>query len=207
MADTTRTSRFKSVCVFCGSSAGNRDCYGNAAVELGRELLDWKVDLVYGGGDVGLMGLVSRAVHSGGGRVVGIIPRSLMAREITGETLGELKEVTSMHQRKAEMARCADAFVALPGGYGTLEELFEVVAWAQLGIHRKPVGLLNVDGYFDPLLAFIDKAVAEGFIPPHQRGILVSSANARGLLCGLEEYVPVEDAVTSRFAAEWASGD
>lgn len=158
MADTT-TPRFKSVCVFCGSSAGNRDCYGNAAVELGQELVARKVDLVYGGGSVGIMGLVSGAVHSGGGRVVGIIPRSLMAREITGETFGEVKEVASMHQRKVEMARCADAFVALPGGYGTLEELFKVIAWAQLGIHRKPVGLLNVDGYFDPLLAFLDKAV------------------------------------------------
>ncbi|XP_074580697.1 cytokinin riboside 5'-monophosphate phosphoribohydrolase LOG7-like [Curcuma longa] len=207
MVDTT-TSRFKSVCVFCGSSAGNRDCYGNAAVELGRELVVGKVDLVYGGGGVGLMGLVSRAVHSGGGRVVGIIPRPLMAREIAGETLGEVKVVASMHQRKAEMSRCADAFVALPGGYGTLEELFEVITWAQLGIHSKPVGLLNVDGYFDPLLAFVDKAVAEGFIPPHQRRILVASADARSLLRELEEYVPVEDAVTSRLAAVWeAAGE
>lgn len=206
MADTT-TPRFKSVCVFCGSSAGNRDCYGNAAVELGQELVARKVDLVYGGGSVGIMGLVSGAVHSGGGRVVGIIPRSLMAREITGETFGEVKEVASMHQRKVEMARCADAFVALPGGYGTLEELFKVIAWAQLGIHRKPVGLLNVDGYFDPLLAFLDKAVEEGFIPPHQRRILVSASDARGLLRELEEYVPVEDAVSSRLAAEWEAGN
>ncbi|KAG6516326.1 cytokinin riboside 5'-monophosphate phosphoribohydrolase LOG7-like [Zingiber officinale] len=203
----TATSRFKSVCVFCGSSAGNRDCYRDAALELGRELVTRKVDLVYGGGSVGLMGLVSRTVHSDGGHVVGIIPRSLMAREITGETFGEVRVVANMHQRKAEMARSADAFVALPGGYGTLEELLEVITWAQLGIHTKPVGLLNVDGYFDSFLALVDKAVAEGFIAPHQRRLFVCAADARGLLQELEEYVPVEDAVASRLAAEWKSSE
>ncbi|THU63153.1 hypothetical protein C4D60_Mb01t12710 [Musa balbisiana] len=196
-------SRFKRVCVFCGSSTGKRNCYQDAAVELGKELVTFlwwslfsrlplrccaqllrllflpaqvarKVDLVYGGGSVGLMGLVSEAVHHGGGHVIGIIPRTLMAKEITGETLGEVKPVASMHQRKAEMARHSDAFIALPGGYGTLEELLEVITWAQLGIHNKPVGLLNVDGYYNSLLAFIDKA----------------------------EYVPVEDAVVAKLSWE-----
>ncbi|RWW77288.1 hypothetical protein BHE74_00014553, partial [Ensete ventricosum] len=236
-------SRFKRVCVFCGSSTGKRNCYQDAAVELGKELVARKVDLVYGGGSVGLMGLVSEAVHHGGGHVIGIIPRTLMAKEvvghfirsfslifhvcknhflrlygdqITGETLGEVKPVASMHQRKAEMARHSDAFIALPGptalhkttppppfvthhlsilspalefssgGYGTLEELLEVITWAQLGIHNKPVGLLNVDGYYNSLLAFIDKAVEDGFIQPVQRHIFVSAPTAKDLVQKLE---------------------
>ncbi|CAL9153128.1 unnamed protein product [Musa hybrid cultivar] len=179
-------SRFVRVCVFCGSSAGKRDCYQDAAVALGRELVARNVDLVYGGGSVGLMGLVSEAVHRGGGHVIGIIPRTLMRKEITGETIGEIRPVGSMHQRKAEMARYSDAFIALPGGYGTLEELLEVITWAQLGIHKKPVGLLNVDGYYDFLLAFIDKAVNDGFIQPLQRHLVVSASNARDLVQKLE---------------------
>ncbi|URE18537.1 Cytokinin riboside 5'-monophosphate phosphoribohydrolase [Musa troglodytarum] len=196
-------SRFKRVCVFCGSSTGKRHCYQDAAVELGKELVARKVDLVYGGGSVGLMGLVSEAVHCGGGHVIGIIPRTLMSKEvITGETFGEVKPVASMHQRKAEMARHSDAFIALPGGYGTLEELLEVITWAQLGIHNKPVGLLNVDGYYNSLLAFIDKAVEDGFIQPYQRHIFVSAPNAKDLVQKLEEYVPVEDAVAAKLSWE-----
>ncbi|XP_065015299.1 cytokinin riboside 5'-monophosphate phosphoribohydrolase LOG1-like isoform X1 [Musa acuminata AAA Group] len=196
-------SRFKRMCVFCGSSTGKRHCYQDAAVELGKELVARKVDLVYGGGSVGLMGLVSEAVHSGGGHVIGIIPRTLMSKEvITGETFGEVKPVASMHQRKAEMARHSDAFIALPGGYGTLEELLEVITWAQLGIHNKPVGLLNVDGYYNSLLAFIDKAVEDGFIQPYQRHIFVSAPNAKDLVQKLEEYVPVEDAVAAKLSWE-----
>nr|AXS75245.1 cytokinin riboside 5'-monophosphate phosphoribohydrolase [Phoenix canariensis]AXS75247.1 cytokinin riboside 5'-monophosphate phosphoribohydrolase [Phoenix paludosa]AXS75248.1 cytokinin riboside 5'-monophosphate phosphoribohydrolase [Phoenix reclinata]AXS75249.1 cytokinin riboside 5'-monophosphate phosphoribohydrolase [Phoenix sylvestris]AXS75252.1 cytokinin riboside 5'-monophosphate phosphoribohydrolase [Phoenix caespitosa]AXS75253.1 cytokinin riboside 5'-monophosphate phosphoribohydrolase len=194
-AKVGKSSRFKRVCVFCGSSTGKRNCYQDAAVELGKELVARKVDLVYGGGSIGLMGLVSGAVHSGGGHVIGIIPRTLMGKEITGETVGEVKAVASMHQRKAEMARHSDAFIALPGGYGTLEELLEVITWAQLGIHNKPVGLLNVDGYYNSLLAFIDKAVDDGFIQPFQRHIIVSAPNAKDLIQKLEEYVPVQDAV------------
>ncbi|CAN6480880.1 unnamed protein product [Victoria cruziana] len=132
-------SRFKSVCVFCGSSSGRRNCYQDAAIELGRELVSRNVNLVYGGGSVGLMGLVSQAVYNGGGHVLGIIPKTLMCKEITGETVGEVRPVANMHQRKAEMASHSDAFIALPGGYGTLEELLEVITWAQLGIHNKPV--------------------------------------------------------------------
>ncbi|GMN38262.1 hypothetical protein TIFTF001_007490 [Ficus carica] len=133
-------SRFKKVCVFCGSSTGKRNCYRDAAIELAQELVSRSLDLVYGGGSIGLMGLVSQAVHRGGGNVLGIIPRTLMCKEtqITGETVGEVRPVADMHQRKAEMARHSDCFIALPGGYGTLEELLEVITWAQLGIHDKP---------------------------------------------------------------------
>ncbi|KAJ6392386.1 hypothetical protein OIU77_026196 [Salix suchowensis] len=133
-----RPSKFKRVCVFCGSSTGKRDCYRDAALELGRELVSRRLDLVYGGGSVGLMGLVSQEVHRGGGHVIGVIPKTLMRKELTGETVGEVRPVADMHQRKAEMARHSDCFIALPGGYGTLEELLEVITWAQLGIHDKP---------------------------------------------------------------------
>ncbi|XP_010646149.1 cytokinin riboside 5'-monophosphate phosphoribohydrolase LOG5 isoform X1 [Vitis vinifera] len=224
-------SRFKSVCVFCGSSTGKRNCYRDAAVELGQELVARRLDLVYGGGSIGLMGLVSQAVHRGGGHVLGIIPRTLMCKEITGETVGEVRPVADMHQRKAEMARHSDCFIALPGphlhklklhftlcfqfishetsntllafsgGYGTLEELLEVITWAQLGIHDKPVGLLNVDGYYNYLLTFIDKAVDDGFIKPSQRHIIVSAPNAKELVQKLEEYVPVHDGVIAK--ARW----
>uniref|UniRef100_A0ACD5UXS0 Uncharacterized protein n=1 Tax=Avena sativa TaxID=4498 RepID=A0ACD5UXS0_AVESA len=166
-------SRFRRICVFCGSSKGKKSSYQDAAAMLGEELVARNIDLVYGGGSVGLMGVVSQTVYSGGRHVLGVIPKALMPREITGETMGEVKAVTDMHQRKAEMARQSDAFIALPGGYGTLEELLEVITWAQLGIHDKPVGLLNVDGYYNGLLSFIDKAVEEGFIEPTARHIIV----------------------------------
>ncbi|XP_073026666.1 cytokinin riboside 5'-monophosphate phosphoribohydrolase LOG5-like [Primulina eburnea] len=188
-------SRFKRVCVFCGSSSGKRECYGEAALELGQELVAKRLDLVYGGGSIGLMGLISEAVHRGGGHVLGIIPRPLVGKEKTGETVGEVRMVADMHQRKAEMARHSDCFIALPGGYGTLEELLEVISWAQLGIHDKPVGLLNVDGYYNNLLTFIDKAVDDGFIKPSQRHIFVSATNAKELVQKLEAYVPVQDGV------------
>ncbi|KAH9759431.1 cytokinin riboside 5'-monophosphate phosphoribohydrolase LOG5 [Citrus sinensis] len=161
-------SRFKRVCVFCGSSTGKRNCYRDAALDLGQELVSKKLDLVYGGGSVGLMGLVSHVVHRGGGHVLGIIPKTLMNKEITGETVGEVKPVADMHQRKAEMARNSDCFIALP-----------VVVFKQ-------VGLINVDGYYNSLLNFIDKAVDDGFISPSQRSILVSAPNAKELVQKLE---------------------
>ncbi|KAJ6306354.1 hypothetical protein OIU78_021632 [Salix suchowensis] len=129
-----KKSRFRRVCVFCGSSPGKNPNYQHAAIQLGKQLVERNIDLVYGGGSIGLMGLVSQAVHDGGRHVLGVIPKTLMPREITGETVGEVRAVSGMHQRKAEMARQADAFIALPGGYGTLEELLEVITWAQLGI-------------------------------------------------------------------------
>ncbi|PSR89955.1 Cytokinin riboside 5'-monophosphate phosphoribohydrolase [Actinidia chinensis var. chinensis] len=193
-----KQSKFKRMCVFCGSSPGKKSSYKDAALELGRELVTRNIDLVYGGGSIGLMGLVSQAVYNGGRHVLGVIPKTLMPREITGETVGEVKAVADMHQRKAEMARLSDAFIALPGGYGTLEELLEVIAWAQLGIHDKPVGLLNVDGYYNSLLSFIDKAVEEGFISPSARHIIVSALTAKELVKKLEEYIPRHERVASK---------
>ncbi|KAL4319782.1 hypothetical protein GQ457_18G006070 [Hibiscus cannabinus] len=194
-------SRFKKVCFFCGSSIGKRKCYGDAAIALAQELVARRIDLVYGGGSIGLMGLVSQTVHQAGGNVLGIIPITLMRKEITGETVGEVRPVANMHQRKAEMALNSDCFIALPGGYGTLEELLEMITWAQLGIHDKPVGLLNVDGYYNHLLTFIDKAVDDGFIKPSQRHIIVSAPNAKELVQKLEEYVSVRDGTISK--ASW----
>ncbi|KAI8524048.1 hypothetical protein RHMOL_Rhmol13G0118900 [Rhododendron molle] len=193
-----KQSKFKRVCVFCGSSPGKKSSYKDAAIELGRELVSRNMDLVYGGGSIGLMGLISQAVYDGGRHVLGVIPKTLMPREITGETVGEVKAVADMHQRKAEMARNSDAFIALPGGYGTLEELLEVITWAQLGIHDKPVGLLNVDGYYNSLLCFIDKAVEEGFIIPSARHIIVSAPTARELVKKLEDYIPRHERVASK---------
>ncbi|XP_034692887.1 cytokinin riboside 5'-monophosphate phosphoribohydrolase LOG3 isoform X2 [Vitis riparia] len=152
-------SKFKRICVFCGSSQGKKTSYQDAAIQLGKELL-------------------------------------------TGVTVGEVKAVADMHQRKAEMAKHSDAFIALPGGYGTLEELLEVIAWAQLGIHDKPVGLLNVDGYYNSLLSFIDKAVEEGFISPSARHIIVSAPTAVELVKKLEEYVPSHQGVASKLSWE-----
>ncbi|KAG8073099.1 hypothetical protein GUJ93_ZPchr0006g43884 [Zizania palustris] len=190
-------SRFKTTCVFCGSSQGNKTSYRDAAIDLAKELVARGIDLVYGGGSIGLMGLVSQAVYDGGRHVIGVIPKTLMTPEIIGETVGEVRPVSDMHQRKAEMARQSDAFIALPGGYGTLEELLEVITWAQLGIHHKPVGLLNVDGYYNSLLTFIDQAVEEGFISPSARRIIVSAPTALELMEELEEYVPYHDRVAS----------
>lgn len=194
---TMKQSRFKRICVFCGSSQGKKASYHDAAVELGNQLVARSIDLVYGGGSIGLMGLVSQAVYGGGRHVIGVIPKTLMTPEISGETVGEVRPVADMHQRKAEMARQSDAFVALPGGYGTLEELLEVITWAQLGIHHKPVGLLNVDGYYNSLLTFIDKAVEEGFINPSARRIIVLAPTAQELMDKLEEYEPYHDRVAS----------
>lgn len=195
-------SRFRRVCVFCGSSPGKNPNYQHAAVQLGKQLVERKIDLVYGGGSIGLMGLISQAVYDGGRHVLGVIPKTLMPREITGETVGEVRAVSGMHQRKAEMARQADAFIALPGGYGTLEELLEVITWAQLGIHDKPVGLLNVDGYYNSLLSFIDKAVDEGFVTPAARHIIVSAHTAHELMCKLEDYEAEHSGVASKLSWE-----
>lgn len=193
-----KQSKFKRICVFCGSSPGKKNSYREAAIDLGRELVSRNIDLVYGGGSIGLMGLISQAVFDGGRHVIGVIPKTLMPKEITGETVGEVKAVSDMHQRKAEMARQSDAFIALPGGYGTLEELLEVITWAQLGIHDKPVGLLNVDGYYNSLLSFIDKAVEEGFISPNARHIILSAPTAQDLVKYMEEYEPQHERVAPK---------
>ncbi|CAA0822539.1 Cytokinin riboside 5-monophosphate phosphoribohydrolase LOG7 [Striga hermonthica] len=185
LMEDQKNSKFKRICVFCGSSSGNKPTYQQAAVQLGNELVERRIDLVYGGGSIGLMGLVSQAVHDGGRHYIYILSY-ILSLQITGKTIGQVHAVSDMHQRKAEMARQADAFIALPGGYGTLEELLEVITWAQLGIHRKPVGLLNVEGYYNSLLSFIDKAVDEGFVSQAARRIIVSAPTPKQLITQLE---------------------
>lgn len=180
------------VCVFAGSSPGFRLEYRDAARSLARALLSRGLGLVYGGGAVGLMGVLADTLLDGGGRVTGVIPRPLVDREVAHSSLSELRIVASMHERKAEMARLADAFVALPGGLGTLEELFEIWTWAQLGIHRKPCGVLNVEGYYDRLLAFLDHSVDEDFLKAKHRGMLVVGQTGEDVLERLERYRPPE---------------
>jgi uncharacterized protein (TIGR00730 family) len=170
----------KRVCVFCGSSVGNRPAYQDAARNLGQLLADRGIGLVYGGGNVGLMGVIADAVLAAGGDVIGVIPQSLADREIAHTGVTDLRIVDSMHTRKAMMADLSDAFIAMPGGVGTFEEFFEAVTWTQLGLHRKPCGLLNVAGFYSPLEAFIDQAVVEGFIRPvHRAAIVVDSDPVR----------------------------
>ncbi len=170
------------VCVFCGSNVGVRPAYADAARALGRALVARGSGLVYGGGNVGLMGVVADAVLAAGGEVIGVIPHALMAREIGHSGVTSMHVVDSMHERKALMADQADAFVALPGGVGTFEELFEAITWTQLGVHAKPCGLLNVDGFYDDLLRFLDHAWTEGFIKAETRAIVKASADPHELL-------------------------
>src|SRR5262245_40250457 len=172
----------KRICVFCGSSDGARASYKDAARRLGVALARRGVGLVYGGGRVGLMGTVADAVLAEGGEVVGVIPHGLVVREAAHQALTELRVVDSMHERKALMSTLADAFISLPGGMGTVEETCEMLTWAQLGIHRKACALLNIDGYFDPLLAFFDNGVAEGFIRHEHRALLVEGRDPENLL-------------------------
>jgi uncharacterized protein (TIGR00730 family) len=176
------------LCVFCGSSAGNRPEYRAAAQRLGELLAGRGVGLVFGGGRVGLMGVVADAVLRGGGEAVGVIPQALVDKELAHRGLSELRVVGTMHQRKALMADLADAFAALAGGYGTADETFEILTWAQLGLHTKPVGLLNVCGFFDPLLAWVDHCVGEGFIRPEHRALLQVASEPAGLLEMLARY-------------------
>ncbi|KAI5354197.1 PREDICTED: cytokinin riboside 5'-monophosphate [Prunus dulcis] len=197
MEESNARSKFKRICVFCGSNSGRRKVFSDAALELGNELVKRKIDLVYGGGSVGLMGLISQTVYDGGCHVLGVIPKALMPLEISGPTVGEVRTVTDMHERKASMAQEADAFIALPGGYGTMEELLEIITWAQLGIHMKPVGLLNVDGYYNSLLALFDNGVEEGFIKPCARHIVVSAPTAKELVVKMEQYTPSHEHVAS----------
>ena len=173
------------VCVFSGSSPGADLAYRAAATDLGHRLAERGIELVFGGASVGLMGAVADAALEGGGHVIGVIPQSLVEREIAHPGLGDLRVVDSMHERKAVMAELADAFVALPGGVGTLEELFEVYTWNQLGLHAKPLGLFNVRGYFDGLARFLDHATAERFVTPQHRAMLLVHEDLDELLDGL----------------------
>ena len=172
----------KRVCVFCGSSVGNNPEYAEYAAALGQLLARKHIGLVYGGGHVGLMGVIADAALAAGGEVIGVIPRALADREIAHARLTDLRVVDSMHTRKAMMADLADAFIAMPGGVGTFEEFFEAITWTQLGLHRKPCGLLNAAGFYSPLVAFIDQAVNEGFIKPVHRKMIVVDDNPERLL-------------------------
>ena len=185
---------FKRVCVFCGSSPGARPAYLEAAREVGTLLARRGIELVYGGGRFGLMGATADAALSAGGSVIGIIPLSLAQKEVAHQGLTELRIVRSMHERKAQMSDLSDCFLALPGGFGTLEEFFEVLTWAQIGIHGKPCGLLNVNGYYDPLLAFADQTVAERFVRPVHRALILTDTNPVALLDRMARYQsPVVD--------------
>jgi uncharacterized protein (TIGR00730 family) len=178
------------LCVFCGSSPGARPAYGEAADELGRLLVERGIQLVYGGGAVGLMGRLADAVLAAGGEPIGVLPRALVEREIGHPGLEDLRVVGSMHERKALMAELADGFVALPGGLGTLEELFEVYTWAQLGLHRKPCALLDVEGYYDGVASFLEHAVEERFLREDHRALLIVEREPRALLDRLAHFEP-----------------
>jgi hypothetical protein len=180
----------KRVCVFCGSSPGQRREYAIAARDFGRALAQRGIGLVYGGAKVGMMGVLASAALEAGGEVTGVMPQALVDKEIAFRELSDLRIVGSMHERKALMAGLSDGFVALPGGLGTIEEFFEVVTWAQLGMHGKPCGLLNAGGYYGPLVHFLDHAVAEGFISPGSRSLVQVDAAPGGLIEKLEAYRP-----------------
>ena len=180
-----------SICVFCGSNGGADPAYLDAAEAVGRGLAQRGVRVVYGGATVGMMGALAEAVRGAGGEVIGVIPQSIFDREIGHTGLDDLRVVGSMHERKALMAELSDAFIALPGGIGTLEELFEVYTWAQLGIHSKPLGLIDVAGYYQPLVAFLDHAVQERFLRPETRSLLAVGESLDDLLAQLETWEPV----------------
>jgi uncharacterized protein (TIGR00730 family) len=178
------------VCVFAGSSAGANPDYRHTAHELGRALGKRRIGVVYGGACVGLMGVVADAALAAGGEVIGVIPSALVDKEIAHRGLTELRVVSSMHERKAMMADLSDAFLALPGGWGTLEEFFEVLTWGQLGLHHKPCGLLNVHGYFDRLLSFLDHTVEQGFVKREYRSMIAVADSPGALLDMLASYRP-----------------
>jgi len=181
----------KRVCVFCGSNPGVREDYRNSAQALARALAGRALGLVYGGGNVGLMGKLADSMLQAGGEVIGVIPRSLVAKEVAHRGVTELRIVDTMHERKALMNDLSNAFIALPGGFGTLDEFFEILTWSQLGIHGKPSGLLNVAGYYDRLLAMLDHAVAEGFLRPAHRDLVIADSDVDALLLRLAAFVPV----------------
>jgi uncharacterized protein (TIGR00730 family) len=180
----------KRVCVFAGANTGSSPDYRQAASDLGRFLASRSIGVVYGGARVGLMGTLADTALAAGGRVYGVIPSALVAKEIAHPHLTELHIVSSMHERKAAMVELADAFIALPGGFGTWEEFFEVLTWAQLGLHSKPCGLLNVRGYFDPLLSFFAHAIAEGFVRAEYRSMVCVADTPDALLASLEASDP-----------------
>ncbi len=178
------------ICVFTGSNPGVRPEYQEAARSFAQEMVERGLGLVYGGASVGLMGVLADTVLAGGGEVIGVIPRGLFRQEVPHKGLTQLHEVASMHERKALMADLSDGFIALPGGFGTFDELFETITWAQLGLHNKPIGLLNVVGYFAPLLALVVHASTEGFIPSSHQSLLMYDENPKNLLDRFAAYSP-----------------
>lgn len=180
----------KRICVFAGSNPGTLPIYGESAEKLGKELARREIELVYGGSKSGLMGRVSNAVLKSGGRAIGVMPTGLFTAEIVHRELTELHEVKDMHERKAKMSELADAFIALPGGLGTLEEIFEVVSWGHIGIHQKPIALLNVEGYYQPLTAMIQHGVSNGFIPGAHANLFIIESEPSALLDLMVDYEP-----------------
>jgi uncharacterized protein (TIGR00730 family) len=183
-------TRVERICVFCGASPGARPAYREAAEELAQLMTEDGIGVVYGGGGVGLMGALADAVLAAGGEVTGVIPRALVDREIAHRDVADMRVVGSMHERKALMAELSDAFVALPGGLGTLEELFEIYTWAQLGLHEKPCALLNVDGYYDGIADFLTHAVEERFLRQETRDLLMVETDPAALLERLRTFEP-----------------
>jgi uncharacterized protein (TIGR00730 family) len=185
----------KRICVFCGSNAGHNPIYRGEAEKLGQLLAMRGIELVYGAGNIGLMGAVADACLAAGGTVIGVIPEALMGKEVAGRavdhrTLTRIEVVDSMHTRKARMAELSDGFIALPGGFGTFEEFCEILTWGQLGFHVKPMGLLNVNGFYDPLLGLFDHAVSEGFLRPQNRAMALAETNIERLLDAMLAYRP-----------------
>lgn len=181
-------STLKSICVFCGSKSGNDQQYQQAATELGRSMAQRNITLVYGGGSVGLMGIIADAVLESGGDVIGVIPRQLATKELLHPGVKEMLVVEDMHTRKAKMSECSDAFIAMPGGFGTLEELFEVVSWVQLGIYSKPMGVLNVAGFYDPLLTMVEHCIETEFIKPKYRDLIIADESPTILVDHLQQH-------------------
>ncbi len=180
----------KSICVFCGSSPGSRSEYLEAARDLGAALVQQGINLVYGGGNVGIMGAIAESVFNSGGKVTGVIPRHLAEKEVAYTELSDLRIVDSMHQRKALMEQLSDGFIAMPGGLGTIEEFFEVWTWTQLNMHQKPCGLLNICGYFDQLLNFLDHTVEEQFVQADHRHMIIVEENSHKLIDHFRSYTP-----------------
>jgi len=184
----SKKNRLKKICVYCGSGSGNKLYYEEEARYLGRLFVEQGIELIYGGARVGIMGAIADEVMNEGGKVTGVIPQNLVRREVAHDGVMDLRVVDSMHERKALMAELSDGFIALPGGLGTLEELSEILTWAQLGLHTKPTGVLNIGGYYDRLIGFLDYAVDEGFVKPVNRSLLLIRDKAEELLNDFEEY-------------------
>ena len=186
--------KIERICVFCGSFSGARRVYGEYATALGAAMAERGIGLVYGGGGIGMMGAVADAVIEAKGKVIGVIPYALATKERAHPDI-DMRVVNTMHERKAMMVELSDAFIAMPGGFGTFEEMMETITWGQLGIHQKPIGILNIAGYYDPILAMIDRAIEEGFILPRYRNLFVASSNVDEMFDLMGKFQPLEGVV------------